>query len=163
MLKTLKEQHRLFQTKFSFGATSAIITNLGLITGLDTLAHPKISIISGILVIALADNIADSFGIHIYQESECINEREVWLSTLTNFLTRVFVSATFILLVAALPINLAVICSIVWGMALLAVMSYTIAKKRNVSVFKALFEHLAIATFVIIASHLIGKTIISRF
>ncbi len=163
MLKILKSNQRLYQTKFSFGVTSAVITNLGLITGLDTLAHPKLSIIGGILVIALADNIADSLGIHIYQESECINEKEVWLSTLTNFLARLFVCLVFIILVAALSIKLAVLCSISWGLALLTAMSYTIAKNRGAKPFRVISEHIGIAIIVIIASHFIGRWVISRF
>ena len=163
MLHRLKNSCRRLQTKFSFGATSAIITNLGIITGLDTLAHPKSSIIAGILVVALADNIADSFGIHIYQESECIDSKEVWSSTLSNFLTRIFVSLTFIVLAAALPLNLAVSCSIGWGLALLAVMSYAIAKERKVNPYSAIFEHIAIAVVVITLSHFVGRYIIGRF
>ena len=154
--------HR-YQTKFSFGATSAIITNLGIITGLDTLSDPKLSIISGMLVVALADNIADSFGIHIYQESECIDNKEIWLSTLSNFFTRIFVSVTFIILVFVLPINLAVPYSICWGLALLAIMSYAIAKNRIVNPFSEIFKHIIIAIFVIALSHFFGRYIISRF
>ena len=163
MQKIPKGQHRLYQTKFSFGATSAIITSLGLIIGLDSLAHPKLSIVGGILVIAIADNISDSVGIHIYQESECITDREVWFSTLSNFFTRVLVSLTFIILVLALPIKLAVSCSIVWGLLLLALMSYTIAKGRGVNPYKAIFEHISIATLVIIASSFVGKFLIAKF
>ena len=163
MSNDLQDKHRLKQTRFSFGATSAIITNLGIIAGLDTLAHPKLSIIAGILAIALADNIADSFGIHIYQESECIDNKEVWLSTLSNFLTRIFVSLTFIILVAVLPINLAVPCSICWGLALLTMMSYIIAKDRKVNPYSAIFEHIIIAIFVITLSHFMGNYLISKF
>ena len=154
---------RPYQTKFSFGATSAIITNLGLIVGLDSLAHPRLAIISGILIIALADNIADSFGIHIYQESEYIGKKEVWLSTLTNFFTRIFVSLTFIILVIVLPLKLAVPCSIVWGLALLTMMSYAIAKDRKVNPYSAILEHIVIAVFVITLSHFIGNYLISKF
>ncbi|PIU40804.1 MAG: hypothetical protein COS99_08785 [Candidatus Omnitrophica bacterium CG07_land_8_20_14_0_80_42_15] len=121
------------------------------------------SIISSILVVALADNIADSFGIHIYQESECVDNKEVWFSTLSNFFTRIFVSLTFIILVAVLPINLAVPCSICWGLALLAMMSYTIAKDRKVKPYSIIFEHIVIAIFVITLSHFIGRYIIGRF
>ena len=163
MLDYVKNKCRLYQTKFSFGATSAIITNLGLIIGLDSLAHPKLSIIGGILVIALADNISDSVGIHIYQESECITDREVWFSTFSNFFTRILVSLTFIILVLALPIRLAVFCSMVWGLLLLAFMSYTIAKDRGVSPYRAIFEHISIAVFVIIVSSFLGKFLISKF
>ena len=99
MINYIKNKYRLYQTKFSFGATSAIITSLGLIAGLDSLSHPKSGIIGGILVIALADNVSDSVGIHIYQESECIPDKEVWFSTFSNFFTRILVSSTFIVLV----------------------------------------------------------------
>ena len=163
MLNNLKRNNRPYQTKFSFGATSAIITNLALIVGLDTLAHPRLAIISGILIIALADNIADSFGIHIYQESEYIGKKEVWLSTLTNFFTRIFVSLTFIILVIFLPLKLAVPFSIIWGLALLAVLSYAIAKDREVNPYLAIFEHSSIAIAVITASNFVGKFLIGKF
>lgn len=77
MSNDLKNTVRPAPTRFSFGATSAIITNLGIITGLDTMTNPKLSIIGALLVIALADNLSDSFGIHIYQESEHIGKKEV--------------------------------------------------------------------------------------
>jgi len=163
MLNNPENKRRRYETKFSFGATSAIITNLGIITGLDTLIHPKLSIVVGILTVALADNIADSFGIHIYQESECIDIKEVWFSTFTNFLTRIFVSFTFVVLVALLPISLAMPCSIFWGLALLAVMSYIIAKERKVNPYSAIFEHIIIAVLVIILSHFAGRYVISKF
>ena len=151
------------QTRFSFGATSAIITNLALITSLDTMAHAKLSIIGSIAVIALADNISDSFGIHIYQESEGIDKKEIWFSTLDNFFARVFVSLTFVLLVVALPMGLAVVSSVVWGMALLAVISFTIARSRGVDPFSAIAEHVGIAVVVITAGHFVGRWIIGRF
>ena len=154
---------RLGQTKFSFGATSAIITNLALITGLDTMANAKLSIIGSILAIALADNIADSAGIHVYQESECIDKKEVWFSTFSNFFTRLLGSLTFIFLIVVLPIKAAVFCSVVWGLALLTFLTYTISKDRGVKPYSAIFEHMAIASFVIIASHFCGKWIIGKF
>ncbi len=163
MVNSSTRESRPFQTRFSFGATSAIITNLALIVGLNTLAHPKPSIIGSMLVIALADNLSDSTGIHIYQESEYLSPREVWLSTLTNFATRVVVSLTFIVLVLALPIKIAVACSVPWGLSLLTIISYTIAKDRKVNPCVAMVEHIAIAIFVIIASNFAGKWAISVF
>ncbi len=163
MSNDLKNTVRPAQTRFSFGATSAIITNLGIITGLDTLTHPKLSIIGALLVIALADNLSDSFGIHIYQESEHVGKKEVWLSTLTNFFTRLFVSATFIILIIVLPIQLAAICSVIWGLLILTVMTYTIAKQQKISPFSAIFVHVSIAILVVIASNFIGAFVIARF
>ena len=163
MSNDLKNTVRPAQTRFSFGATSAIITNLGIITGLDTLTHPKLSIIGALLVIALADNLSDSFGIHIDQESEHIAKKEVWLSTLTNFFTRLFVSSTFIILIIVLPIRLAAVCSVIWGLLILTVMTYTIAKQQKINPFSAIFVHLTIAVVVVVASNFIGGFVISRF
>lgn len=163
MSNDLKDTVRPAQTRFSFGATSAIITNLGIITGLDTLTHPKLSIIGALLAIALADNLSDSFGIHIYQESEHVGKKEVWLSTLTNFLTRLFVSSTFVILIIVLPIRLAVLCSIVWGLLVLTVMTYTIAKQRKINPLSAILAHITVAVVVVIASNFIGAFLIAKF
>ena len=75
----------LHERRFIFGATTAVITNMGLVTGLFFSPNAKMNIIGSILVIALADNISDSLGIHIFQEAEKLKIKEVWLSTLTNF------------------------------------------------------------------------------
>jgi len=163
MENDLENPARSTQTFFSFGATSAIITNLGIITGLDTLAHPKLSIIGALLVIALADNMSDSFGIHIYQESEHLSKKEVWLSTLTNFFARLFVSATFILLIILLPIKFAAVCSVIWGLLILTVMTYVITKQRKMNPYSAILVHIIIAVFVVAASNFIGAFLIARF
>lgn len=161
-MNPVKRICRLYETRFSFGATAAIITNLGLIAGLRTGEYAKLSIIGGMLVIALADNISDSVGIHIYQEAECIATKEVWLSTMSNFLTRLLVSMTFISLIAFLPLNIAVVLSILLGLFLLSVMSYMIAKDRKINPYLAIFEHVGIAILVIILSSFAGKMIISK-
>jgi len=163
MVEAIKKICRLKETRFSFGATAAIITNLGLVAGLRTGEHAKVGIIAGMLVIALADNISDSMSIHIYQETECIETKEVWLSTFTNFLSRLLVSLTFILLVVSLPIKSAVVCSIIWGLLLLTMMSYAIAKDKKINPYLTILEHLAIAVAVIIVSDFAGRFLITKF
>jgi VIT1/CCC1 family predicted Fe2+/Mn2+ transporter len=106
---------------------------------------------------------SDSFGIHIFQESEHVGKKEVWLSTLTNFVTRLLVSLTFIVLIIALPIKLAAICSVVWGLSLLAVTTYTIAKQQKINPYPAILVHVSIAILVVIASNFIGAFVIARF
>jgi len=147
------------QTKFSFGATAAIITNLGLIKALQTGPGTKLAIVGSIVVVALADNIADSTAIHIFRESECMTTREVWASTISNFLTRVLVSLTFCLIIIFLPLKAAVNFSMVWGLFLLSAMSFTIARNRKVNPYLAVFEHLVIALGVIILSGYLGRFI----
>jgi vacuolar iron transporter family protein len=163
MFQHFMNRKKQSQTKFGFGMTSAIITNLGLITGLDKVAHPQMIIVGGILAVALADNISDSLAIHIYQEAECVNHREAWFSTATNFLSRLLVSLTFVFLVVVLPIRVVVPVSILWGLFLLAILSYSIAKSRKVNPYIATLEHLGIAILVIIASHAVSGWIHARF
>lgn len=163
MLRTLREKGRNYQTRISFGSTSAIITNLALMAGLHSQHNAKISIVGGIMVIALADNISDSFGIHIFQESEKIGTREVWISTLMNFLTRFFVSLTFVAMMLALPLNAAIISSMLWGLILLAGVSYLIAKEEGENPFLSILVHLLIAVAVIFLSNLVGDFLVIRF
>ncbi|MBF0532525.1 MAG: hypothetical protein HQL23_05435 [Candidatus Omnitrophica bacterium] len=151
------------QTKFSFGATSAIMTNLGLIVGLAATAQPQVNIIGGILVIALADNISDSLGIHVHQEAEGLPAREVWISTATNFLTRLFISLSFVGLIVFLPINAAVICCVVWGALLLSLMTYAIARSRGIPPLAGILEHLGIALLVIMASKWVSGLVMAKF
>lgn len=149
--------------QYSFGATSAIITNLALITGLDSASNARMEIIAGLLVIALADNLSDALGIHIHQETEFSRASEVWFSTFTNFSARLLISIGFILFVAFLPIRTAVVCSVVYGFTVLTVISAIVAreKRRNVCVLAC--EHAVIAVLVVLVSHRLGHWIISKF
>jgi VIT1/CCC1 family predicted Fe2+/Mn2+ transporter len=150
-------------TRFSFGATSAIITCLAFIVGLAKSPNPKFAIIGSLLVIAIADNISDSLGIHIYQESDRKKSEVVRTSTLFNFITRFFVILVFILFVLFLPLLYASILSIVWGISLLILLSYYIARELHVSPYRAIFEHVAIAVVVIIISNYLSEGILSFF
>ncbi|MCX5750445.1 MAG: hypothetical protein NT099_02045 [Candidatus Saganbacteria bacterium] len=163
MLNKIVEKTHNWQTRFSFGSTSAIITGLALMAGLHSEPNAKISIIGGILVIALADNISDSFGIHIYQESEKIETREVWTSTIFNFIARLIVSLSFIALLWLLPLNTAIISSLIWGLMLLAMISYMVAKNESANPYLSVLTHLLIAVGVIFLSNLVGDLLINRF
>jgi VIT1/CCC1 family predicted Fe2+/Mn2+ transporter len=150
-------------TNFSFGSTSAIITNIALIIGLDTAANAKYTIIGSLLVIALADNVSDSLGIHVFQESEGLSQKNVWISTLTNFLSRFVISLGFILIILIFPLKIAVGISIIYGLAVLSSVTYLIARVRKINSLWAMIEHLVIALSVIFISNFLGKLIISNF
>jgi VIT1/CCC1 family predicted Fe2+/Mn2+ transporter len=148
--------------KFSIGATAAITTSMGLIAGLAHGESARISIITGLLVIAIADNIADSLGIHIYKESEGASKSDIRSSTFGNFFVRLVLATTFVLIVLLLPPNLALIVASVWGLVLLAVLSYLIAGKKKTRPFKEIAWHLAVALFVIAVSKIVGHLIATR-
>ncbi|MCX6796546.1 MAG: hypothetical protein NTW06_03550 [Candidatus Falkowbacteria bacterium] len=148
---------------FVFGASSALITNLGLIVGLYLMPNARLNIIGSILVVALADNISDSLGIHIYQEAQKFRSSDVWLATITNFLTRFFVSAIFIVFFLLLPLLAAVCWSLIYGLIFLSLISYRIAQERKVNPWWAIAEHLAIAVVVIVLSRYAGMFIAAKF
>lgn len=153
-----------FKTGLSFGLTSAIITTLGLIVGLYSGTGSKIVIIGGILTIAIADAFSDALGIHVSEESEGKHTtREIWESTISTFLTKFLFALTFIVPVIFLPLSQAVIVSILWGLSLLSIFSYYIAREQKAAVWKVITEHLIIAVIVIVITHLAGDWISSRF
>lgn len=142
----------------SFGLTSGIITTLGLIVGLFSNTRSSAVIISGILVIAIADAMSDALGIHVSQESEKSNtEKEIWESTIATFLSKFFIALSFVLPILFLPLNIAVVACILWGIFLLVTFNYYIAKQKNVSPMGMVFEHLAIAIVVIIVTYYVGE------
>jgi vacuolar iron transporter family protein len=142
---------------FSFGATSAVITGLAVIVGLSRTANPVIGITTALVIIAIADNISDSFGIHIHQESQKESVEEVRKTTLANFATRVAVVSVFILLVILLPMKAAVVLSIFFGMAVISTISYFIAKEQKTKPYRVVSQHLLIMALVIIGSYLLRE------
>lgn len=146
--------------KYSLGMTAGIITSMGLIAGLSYGENTKLSIITGLLIIAVADNISDSLGIHIYKETESTDKKDVLFTTLGNFLTRLIAVFTFIAIVAFLPHNLIVICASIWGLALLALLSFYIARRQNKNPVTEIIWHLVVAVLVIIGGKFLGNLII---
>jgi VIT1/CCC1 family predicted Fe2+/Mn2+ transporter len=158
----LQKLKSVLPTRFSFGVTSAIITNLGLIVGFDSLTNPKSSIIRSMLVIAVADNISDSLGMHVYQESQKLSRKEVMASTFSNYGTRLLASLVFILLIALLPMPIATLIALIYGLGLLVLTSYFIARDSNTPVVKAVLEHIVVAVLVILVSDWLGKFLTSH-
>ena len=142
---------------FSFGLTSGVITTLGLIVGLHSSTHSALVIIGGILVIAIADACSDALGIHISEEYENKHTtREIWEATATTFLSKFIVTLTFIIPVLLFPLYTAITLNVIWGLSLMAVFSFYMARERGASPYLVVIEHLAIAVFVIIVTHYVG-------
>jgi hypothetical protein len=150
-------------SKFSFGATSSTVTSLGIIFGLLTSGNPKASVIGSLLVIAVADNIADSLGIHIYRESTATKKENTRMFTISNFITRFGITLTFVAFFVTLPINYAVVFCAVIGLGILVFLSYLIGVQRKTSIPREIGIHLGIAVPVIVISHFLGQLIFSIF
>jgi len=152
------------KTGFSFGLTSGIITTLGLMVGLHSGTHSKLVVIGGVLVIAIADSLSDALGIHLSEESENKHTtKEIWEATLSTFLSKFAFTLTFIIPLLLFQLSTAIIVSIAWGLSLLCIFSFFIAKEQKAKPWRPIVEHLAIAVAVIITTHYVGDWISSAF
>ena len=146
----------------SFGAASAIVTSMGMIIGFGAASISKPTIVAGLLIVGLADNVTDSLSIHIYQESERLEQRAAFRATIGNFATRLIISLSFIGLVFSFSGTNMLLACLLWGVLLLASLTWFVAKSRNANVWTEVLKHLAVAAAVIAASLATG-TFISAY
>jgi len=142
----------------SYGSTAAIVTSMALIVGLGSLKNSRASLIAALLVIAITDNITDSFSIHIYQESTSETKSTKTIA-ITNYVARLIVASSFILIAIILHSNLCKVIAVIWGMTLLISLSYLIVRKRNTNVGREIMSHILLALVVIVVSQLLGSLI----
>ena len=149
-----------YKTGLGFGLTSGIITTLGLIVGLFAGTHSKQVVLAGILTIAIADAFSDSLGIHISEESKTQSTTlDIWKATITTFISKMLFALIFIIPLLLMPINSAVIVSVIIGMVILGIFSYYIGVSRNSSPIKTIIEHLLIGLVVIFLTNYLGNVI----
>ena len=149
---------RSIKKGLSFGLTSGVITTLGMMVGLNASTGSRIAVIGGIMAIAIADAFSDAVGIHIAEESENRHEtREIWEATFSTFIFKFVIALTFVVPVLAFDLDVAIRVSIIWGLALIIVFSYYMAKQQGVKPYKVVLEHVSIVVLVIIITHYVGR------
>ena len=149
-----------YKTGISFGLVSGVLTTLGLLIGLAVSTQSKAAVIGGILTIAIADALSDSFGVHLSQESSGENtQKQVWEATFATFISKFLFALTFLIPISFFSIKLALVVSVVWGLILISVLSLVItddgedSKGKKLSV---LAEHLSLFLLVVVLSYLVG-------
>lgn len=152
------------RTGLFFGATSGVITTIGLIVGLNSGTRSVTAVLGGILVIAVADAMSDALGIHLAEESDPNTTHDhVWSATIMTFITKFVFSISFAIPLLLLPLSTAVMASVAWGMLVIVVLSYFLARSQNESPLAIVGEHLGIAILVVIISHYIGVWVANTF
>lgn len=147
-----------------FGLTSGIITTLGMIIGLNFSTYSVKVVVSGILIIAIADALSDAMGIHISEETEKGNShKEIWESTISTFVFKAIFALTFVVPFLLFELSGAVIVSVIWGLLLISLFSLYIAKQNNMNLYKVIGEHLLITIIVIILTYFLGIFVGSVF
>jgi vacuolar iron transporter family protein len=149
-------------TTLSYGGTAAIVTGMGLVVAFDGSAASKAALTGSLLVVAVADNLADSLAIHVYQESEKLDTKQAFRSTVTNYLARLLVAGSFVGLTVLLPMWALVPVAISWGLALLCTLTFFVARSRGASPVVEIAKHLGVAVAVILLSHAIGEWILAH-
>ena len=145
------------RTGLFFGATSGVITTIGLIAGLHAGTNSVTAVLGGILVIAVADALSDALGIHLAEEADPnASQDHIWAATVTTFITKFLFAITFAIPVLLLPLRAAVLASVAWGIAIIAVLSWFIARAQKSSPLAIVAEHVGIAIVVVVVSHYIG-------
>ena len=111
---------------FSFGLTSGVITTLGLMVGLHAGTHSMPAVLGGILTIAVADAMSDALGIHVAEESKTMATPMTFGLHGATFAAKFVIAGTFAVPVLFMPLDAAVVVSLIWGLSLLAVLSYAL-------------------------------------
>ena len=136
-----------------------MVTSMALISGLSAADTTKPVIVSALLIAALADNLTDALSVHVFQESEQLDQKDAFTGTLTNFATRLLLCISFVPLVVLFSLAHTATVAIVWGALLLATLTYLVARERKVNPVLEVAKHLLVASAVITASMLIGRWI----
>ena len=152
------------RTGVFFGATSGVITTIGLIAGLNAGTNSLVAVLGGILVVAVADAMSDAMGIHLAQESDPESTHEhIWAATIWTFLTKLIVALSFALPLIWFPLQIAVAVSVGWGLLVITLLSAYLAKVQENRVLHVVTEHLLIAIAVVAISHYIGVWVNAAF
>jgi VIT1/CCC1 family predicted Fe2+/Mn2+ transporter len=156
--------HQLI-TGASFGLTTAVITSLGMIVGLYSATSSRLAIVAGIVIMAIADGLSDAVSLHTVEEAEIEKgkakhtQKEIWLTTLFTFLAVAGFTLTFVIPILLFKLKTAIFVAIIWGILLLILLNFYIAKIREDNPLKLICEHILLAIFVVIISHYIGNLI----
>jgi VIT1/CCC1 family predicted Fe2+/Mn2+ transporter len=146
-----------FKTGLSFGLTSGVITTLGLMVGLHSGTHSRAVVIGGIVTIAIADAMSDALGIHVSEESKNSGPtRQIWEATLATFMAKFVIAMTFVAPIVTRPLDQAIVISVIWGLLLLAGLSFFVARAQAIPPWKVIGEHLLIALCVVVITHAVG-------
>jgi len=152
------------RTGIFFGATSGVITTIGLIVGLHAGTQSIVAVLGGILVVAVADAASDAMGIHLAQEADPESTHDhIWAATIWTFVTKLVVALSFALPLLWLPLQTAVIVCVSWGLLVITLLSIYLARVQRSNALHVITEHLGITIIVVTVSYFIGIWVRTSF
>jgi len=87
----------------------------------------------------------------------------VWEATIATFFSKFAFALTFIIPVLLFELYTAITVSVIWGLALISILSFNIARERKAKPWKVVAEHLIIALIVIAITHYVGDWVALAF
>jgi len=142
---------------FGFGLTSGVISTLGLMMGLSSGTHSSDVVLGGIIVIAIADAMSDAVAIHMSEETNASeDESTIWPETIASFSSKFIIALLFVIPVLLLPLNAVVNLNIIFGLLLIGILSYYIAKFEKRNILKIVASHLIITIAVVVITKYVG-------
>jgi len=147
-----------------FGLTSGVITTLGVIIGLHSGTVSRLAVLVGIIVVAIADAFSDAMGIHVSEEAEHEHtSKELWEAALFTFMSKMVIALSFVIPVALLDLHAAILASLAWGLFLITIFSFFMARSQKEKPYKVIAEHVAVTLLVILIAHYLGDLIHETF
>lgn len=144
----------------SFGAVTSLITALGSVIGIYAGTGSKPIILGGLLSIAIADSLADAFGIQLSEESDKKKTlKSTWISTFATFVSKFSVAALIALPVILFNLATAIVFTIILGSIILIALDFLIAHQRHTPFWKLLARHGSIAVGIVFLTYILGKFI----
>lgn len=143
----------------AFGISSAGLTVLGLIIGVNAALASKIAIIVSIACIAFADSMADAIGIYTQDRSEGTSSKKAFACALNNFFGKLCFASSFMIPFFMVDIITAIIIDLIWGFALLIFVNIIIATIQGESKKKIVIKNTVVAAIVLMLSYVIGTSL----
>jgi hypothetical protein len=117
----LNEEKRFVLSSYTLAELLVIIILLWIATHSEFVTHAEF--------ITIADAFSDALGIHLSEESEGRHTRkEIWEATLATFFFKAIFGLSFLPAVLIFPLSLAAIINVIYGLSLLSILSYFLAK-----------------------------------
>jgi len=144
--------------RFSFGISSAVLTTLGVIVGLNSATASLLAVIGGIIAVAISDSLSDSIGMYTAKKAERgISPAIAFKSALNVFLGKFIFTLSFLVPFGVFSISWAIYAGIFWGLILLTFVNLQIAFLHEENVAKSVVKNIFIAIAVIIVSYFAGR------
>ncbi len=145
---------------YAFGISSAVLTTLGIIVGLNAATASRTAVIAGIVGVAVADSCSDALGMYAAKRSERgVTARAALRGALATLLGKALFTMSFIVPFLFLDFIPALIASLVWGGVLLAFVNVQIAFVQQTPIPRTVARNILFAVLIVALSYYAGTLV----